>query len=223
MKRFVYKDSHSDNIISICIINYCDLNIDTSKLLLGKSELEYFMKIKYRKVKKQFLFGRLAAKYALQNIENNLNFNDINIVKGRFNEPIIKEVHQTNLKVSISHSNNLAVALAFSNKLSCGIDVEFISESSKKITNRIMKNKEKEMLNVKIEDKTLIGIYLWTIKEALAKSIIKGLTLPLSAYTINSFYKYHDLHYGDYTNYKNYRFICCKYLDFIIAVSFSSN
>ncbi len=186
---------------------------------LGEYELEHLIKIKYEKIKRQFIWGRVAAKYALESIDSNIIFNDINIIKGSFNEPIIREIKNETLKVSILHSKNVAIAVAYPKEISCGIDIEYISEKSKKLTNKLITNEEMKLLSSIVEYKTLMGIYLWTIKEAISKSVIKGLSLPISTYAINKFYKCNNVYYGNYRNFKDYRYICKKYKKYIISIS----
>lgn len=219
MMRIVYKDSKSGCKISICIIEYKNLNAEKVIAFLGNYELEYLIKLKYEKIKKQFIWGRVVAKYAIEGIDNNIVFNEINILKGSINEPVIKELKYKDLGVSISHSKDVIIAVAYQTESSCGIDIEYISESSKKCANKLVKDEEVKLLGEIIEDQSLIGICLWTIKEAMAKSVLKGLSLPLSSYQINKFYKYNDVYYGYYCNFKNYCCLCKKYKDYFIAIA----
>lgn len=223
MIRIAYKDNKSGYKISICIIEYKNLNDEKVRSFLGNYELEYLVKFKYEKIKRQFIWGRVAAKYAIENIDNNIIFNKINIIKGNLNEPVIKGLKNNDLRVSLSHSNGVTIAVAYQTEISCGIDMEYISETSKKWANKIVKNEEVKLLSEIIEDQSLIGIYLWTIKEAMAKNIVKGLSLPLSSYEINKFYKCNDVYCGCYSNFKNYSCLCKKYKEYIITISIPAN
>lgn len=223
MIRYIYEDKKSKIKLAVCMINYKELNDNYVMEHLGEKEKEYYTNIKYSKVKRQFIWGRIVAKYALNGIENNLVYKNVNILKGGYNEPVIQEIGYKDLKVNISHSNNMVVAVAFKNGYSCGVDIEYISTNSKRISNSILIESERNSFTDIIEDSSLLGLYLWTAKEALSKTIKQGLYLPIEIYDIDELQKHCLGHCGKYKCFREYIFLSKRYSNYIYTLSYPAN
>lgn len=121
---------------------------------LAEIELECYKKIKSERRKKEWLTSRFLVKKAL-NLKNN-----VQIKYDENGKPVLDD-----FKISISHSDDF-VAIILNEKQEVGIDIQKISEKTKKIAHKFISDEEKAMFGT--TDKKITTL-LWSIKETAYK------------------------------------------------------
>ena len=174
---------------------------------LSTEELDLLGKFALAKRKKEWLGGRLAAKYAaarlLEQVEsqkNIIHWSSNTIIADKNGRPFLsanKENATQHCDISISHSESMAVAMAV-NKGYCGIDIQKISPKVINVIDRFCTHDEKQILQkiLPVEPEKQAGplTKLWAAKEALRKasnmSSLPGfLELKLIEITTNQLHK----------------------------------
>lgn len=147
---------------------------------LSHEEKNLFKDFSYPKRKREWLGGRLAAKYGVLTIldrnQSTDNIADLSVLPQENGSPTLHSSRFPKEKLpslSISHSENFAVAMAAEAK-SCGIDIQKISDKTQRVADRFCDEEELMLLQkcvpllTEIERLTL----LWSAKEALKKSLL---------------------------------------------------
>ena len=101
-------------------------------------------------------------------------------------KPHLQFPANTDIQFNISHSHDLAV-YAITLKHQIGIDIEKIENHyNPAVAARYLSHEESTFLNTLPEDQRAEGFYVfWSYKEALIKAVGKGLSLPLSSFTLS--------------------------------------
>ncbi len=91
------------------------------------------------------------------------------------------------LQFNLSHSSNMAV-YAFTLNHPIGIDIEKVqSEYNQAVADRFFSTQENEQLLQFSAHERIAGFYrIWSRKEAIIKAIGKGLSLPLTSFTVSA-------------------------------------
>jgi len=138
------------------------------------------------KRKKEWLSGRIAAKYAAAGLfeqghgerDNVLSFPDLTIIADKNGRPSLKANNHIRMQgdipdISISHSVSIAAAMA-AEKGFCGIDIQKITHKVIKVQERFCCPAEKRILQAtfpwQAEKETAALTKLWAAKEALRKA-----------------------------------------------------
>lgn len=147
--------------------------------MLHPSELGRYDEMQYEMRKKSYLLGRVAAKQALGALLKEKDLSRFNIRNGIFNHPVVSCIGTENVQVSISHSNNIGAALAFSESHPMAIDLEKICADVSEVIQTQLTVREKEQVIPSTCPQELSSTILWTVKEALSKTLKAGLTIPM--------------------------------------------
>lgn len=141
------------------------------------------MKSKYKNMlaMQHHLLGRLLVKgVAISRF--GYRRNETSLAYGENSKPFFNL--RSSLHFNVSHSGQWVVA-AFAGK-PVGIDVEKIRDVNLQIAHRFFSPMEVNFLMSAPEDQRKSHFFeLWTLKESYLKSIGKGLTQPLSSFTIS--------------------------------------
>ncbi|WP_343834582.1 4'-phosphopantetheinyl transferase family protein [Bacillus horti] len=168
-----------------------------------QQELEQF---KFEKRRREYSLGRYVGKKSVQSLLNNTAMEDISIINGVFNQPVLYYPNSSErIQVSISHADHLAVALAFPEEHPMGIDVEKVSGDNEEALLRQMLDTELELLK---GQQLLLNqglTLLWTAKEALSKVLKTGLTVPLSVLAIHHLEKTDEGYMCEFKNFLQYK------------------
>lgn len=109
-------------------------------------------------------------------------------------KPLLLIPRESPLQFNLSHSDDLAIyALTLHHPI--GIDVEKIKESYHPgIAERFFSSQENnELMRLPVKDR-IIGFYrIWSRKEAIIKATGKGLSTPLSAFSVSATDKYETI------------------------------
>ncbi|MCT4687032.1 4'-phosphopantetheinyl transferase family protein [Vallitalea sp.] len=151
---------------------------------LSLQEKKYYDELKYEARKVSYLLGRISSKRALASFLDN-DKQEISIDKGIFYYPIIKN-NNKNLTVTITHTKYIGAAAAVKEHYPIGIDIEAIDINHVKSIKSQMTEQEINLVkNCQWEEHEGV-IAIWTIKEALSKSLKIGFLTPLKIYEVNS-------------------------------------
>ena len=182
-------------------ITYDDTLVD----ILSGSELEYYSCVRAAKRKKDYLFGRAAAKIALGLLMPGCA---AIIGTGVFKQPIVRGCDAA---VSISHSVDCFSALAFMPEYPCAIDVECVDNRLGDYWQEFVDADELQLAaDIGISMPAAYTI-LWSAKEAMSKATGTGLLTPLSVYKVSGLYTSNGMIYIQYANFK--QFICRSYVN----------
>ncbi|MBX3709158.1 MAG: 4'-phosphopantetheinyl transferase superfamily protein [Gammaproteobacteria bacterium] len=92
----------------------------------------------------------------------------------------------THLQFNLSHSENIAIyAITMTHDI--GIDIEKIQETyNRDLAKRFFSLKEnQDLLLLPLEEQKIAFYRIWSRKEAIIKAIGKGLTIPLSTFSVS--------------------------------------
>ncbi|MBI5557458.1 MAG: 4'-phosphopantetheinyl transferase superfamily protein [Deltaproteobacteria bacterium] len=149
---------------------------------LCAEEREQFFSFRYEKRKTEWLSGRIAAKCAAIQLENNEprtfweknKWHAVRITSDRLGKPYVSVIGHGQLahspQISISHSKELAIGLAALEN--CGVDIQKITPAIERVENRFVALEEHHILAEVIElygRQTALTL-LWSAKEAVKKA-----------------------------------------------------
>ncbi len=154
----------------IVLVDFEQLGEDKAVSLLSGREWSYFQRFRYPKRRREWLGGRIAAKAALLNSLEAGSCRQLTILPDTHGRPTVSGVITPNLSLSISHSSSYAVALA-TDGLSCGIDLQEVSDKLPALTKYFASAAELEMLPELGSQETSLTM-LWAVKEAMKKSLL---------------------------------------------------
>jgi phosphopantetheinyl transferase (holo-ACP synthase) len=145
---------------------------------LADREQEYLGRFTSGKRRREWLGGRLAAKYVaagmLDQNENALPWRGLAVLADVNGRPFLAtdKKGEAMPDISISHSGDLAAAIAVRNGF-CGIDVQKVTGRVVKVRERFCTPNEEDIartfFNVPREKKSTVLTKLWAAKEALRK------------------------------------------------------
>lgn len=191
---------------AICVIERSLEDLKSqAKDFLHPSEYEYFLTLQFEKRQHSYLLGRYAAKMALMEYLGSHNPSVIEIRKGVFQQPVVKYAEAENIQVSIAHSASWAAAIAFPEEHPMGIDIESLSGNHEALINEKLSNAERSFI---LEAKVQVPngeLLLWTLKEALGKTIRSGLTIPLALLELKKFVGEKDGYASLFRNFDQYK------------------
>lgn len=148
---------------------------------LSSREKKLFSGFTFAKRRKEWLGGRLAAKYAVVSHINQRRsidlLADFSVLPRENGSPKIHTslISEDKLpSLSLSHSEQFAVALVAEAK-SCGIDIQKVSNRIQRVSDRFSSKKELMLLQDSIPQlsKNERLTLLWSAKEALKKSMLQ--------------------------------------------------
>ncbi len=192
-------------LISHDTYQHLENNVET---FLHDNEMPYFSSIKYKKRKKDYLTSCYIAKSVIAKYLNESNLSSIQISSGIFKHPFIRYNGWEIPGVSLSHSDGFSGALAFPQWHPMGIDIEKIDNEKVEIIKSQLTEDELDLVKQNDTDNVKTYCQIWTIKEALSKSLKCGLTAPFSILEIdkvkfnnNGYIQCHFKNFGQYRSY----------------------
>lgn len=148
--------------------------------LLSPREKEIFAGFTFAKRRREWLGGRLVAKFSFLALLNHFlcdsRIDDISILPRESGAPEICSPHFHGKDIpalSISHSGDFAVAMTAKAE-SCGIDIQKISDKTVRVADRFCNSQELSLLQENAPRLNLTErlTMLWSSKEALKKAIL---------------------------------------------------
>lgn len=146
-----------------------------SKNMISDYERRVFSSFDNEKRKKSYLMGRISAKSAVGEFENELDPKSVSIENDVFGKPLIVGADKYN--VSISHTESLGAAAVFDLRFPVCLGVEKFDPRNMEMEKSMLTFREKMMLDFSsfINEQDVILTVLWTAKEALGKLLGTGL------------------------------------------------
>jgi len=167
-------------LLAYASFDYTIANLDT--WLIG-DEIKVYNSFKATTRKNEYLAGRILAKKTIFLATEEYNPNNIEIISGVWGDPLIKAKSFSNYWLSIAHTKT-EVAVLFSkfNTHPIGIDIEQISKTNQHSLQQFLSQYDQPL--------TLQEMHLyWSAKEAAAKALRTGFTLPETLFEIGQIQK----------------------------------
>jgi 4'-phosphopantetheinyl transferase len=180
---------------------------------LHHNESISFAKLKFEKRIRSYLLGRFVAKQAIAALTAEKDLANIDIEPGVFNQPVVVSNH-ANIQVSITHCDDLGVAIAFPEVHPMGIDLEKINYNKRDILGRQITAFEKKLADALLVEETGLTL-LWTVKEALSKTIKTGLLTPFEVFEVSQIElsgNFIRCNFKNFTQYRALSFVIDDYL-----------
>jgi 4'-phosphopantetheinyl transferase EntD len=165
---------------------------------LHPDERSYFNTLTVSKRQHSYLNGRYTAKQAVAAYTDIMPAS-VKISAGVFQQPVLPI---TNVQLSLSHTDRWCIALVFPEAHPMGVDVEFISAEIYETTDQIITAHERTLFTVL--DAGYLSL-LWTMKEALSKTLRTGLMTPLQIYEVSEIVYKNGLFEAYFTNFAQYK------------------
>jgi 4'-phosphopantetheinyl transferase len=145
---------------------------------LSPDELERLARLERSDVGRRWLVSRAALREILAS-ELGTSPASVRLRLGAHGRPGLDPVHPTDLDFNLSHSAELAL-VATAQGMRVGVDVERLRDRDPlRVANRYFSAAEVEALRAYPQaDRPLAFLRYWTAKEALAKGLGLGLTVP---------------------------------------------
>jgi 4'-phosphopantetheinyl transferase len=166
---------------------------------LHPDEYAYFNTLTAPKRQHSYLQGRHTAKKAAAAFCNEPT--KIKIITGIFQQPVLEIPGVSNIQLSISHTENWCGVIVFPEVHPMGIDVEMITPEIHETIEGIITEKEKSLLPGSVADLAM----LWTMKEALSKTLRTGLMTPLQVYEVSYIVHIDGVTEAHFTNFAQYK------------------
>jgi 4'-phosphopantetheinyl transferase len=165
----------------------------------------------------EFVHSRYITKKAVQNLMPDILMNDIQVLKGVFEQPVLEISNcSASYDVSVSHKDNIAASLVFPQYHPAGIDIDVVAPQNMTALNRMITAHEQHICREGSERKMVI----YTAKEALSKIMKCGLMVPVHFLEVNAIQKEGTFYSGVFTNFCQYQFISFAGDDHIITMVF---
>lgn len=165
---------------------------------LHPDERSYFNTLTASKRQHSYLHGRYTAKQAIAAYTDIMPAS-VKISAGVFQQPVLPI---TNVQLSLSHTDSWCIAVVFPEAHPMGVDVEFISPAIYETIHEIITSHERTLFTVL--DAGYLSL-LWTIKEALSKTLRTGLMTPLQVYEVSEVVYKNGFFEACFTNFAQYK------------------
>jgi 4'-phosphopantetheinyl transferase len=185
---------------------------------LHVNELQYLHTLKYEERRRSYILGRTAAKKAILSLYPNLLPNDIWIDFGIFGFPVVKCTGLENIKVSISHCQHVATAVAYPEDHPLGIDVEFIDPEQLTVIASQVQDSERDLIETLPISKIAAYTALWSVKEALSKIFMTGLTMNLDLLALKEFKHASSYYQGTFENAVQYQSVTFFSRSYVLSI-----
>jgi len=176
---------------------------DIAFFYLRREERERFHSFRHEKRKIEWLAGRIAAKCAGLQLQNNdekiccgkKQWHQLQILADSSGKPVViwsAMESSSSVSISISHSKDFAIAIAA--RENCGIDIQQVTPAVERVEERFVTSEEK---NILAEIADLYGrraalTLLWSAKEAVKKASAGAILPGFLDISLNSLQKSGD-------------------------------
>lgn len=145
---------------------------------LHPNELRMLRGMKFDRRSQTYLLGRIAAKRAILHCTSGDHPTQIEVRAGVFGQPVCEFAAYLGYEVSISHTQNVALAIAFPAGHQLAIDFELCSRTNEIVMKSQTTEVERNSIHLLPLEQPISYAVLWTAKEALAKVLKCGFTVP---------------------------------------------
>ncbi len=193
-------------------------------IVLHQEEKMYYETLKNNRRKKSYLLGRISAKVAISEIlVVKVPLSSILIQSGIFQFPVVKNIQNQNIQISISHCDTYGITLAFPEEHPLGIDIEKINEDKIDIMKDYLCVEEFQKITTCSLSMTIGSTLIWTVKEGLSKILKTGLTVDFKILEIDSLTKKGDVYISYFKYFGQYKAISYHIGDYICSIVLPKN
>jgi 4'-phosphopantetheinyl transferase len=155
-----------------------------SSFLHPDEELRW-QEMKYPLRKKSYLLGRRAAKAALGACFPSVPARAVLVANGVYNQPFVHS-GPVCCELSIAHSPEIGVALVLPGGHLGGVDIEFVDAERSEVAASCLTATERPLLDRLGLPAATANFLLWSVKEAIGKTLRCGLAIPFETLAISS-------------------------------------
>jgi 4'-phosphopantetheinyl transferase len=190
--------------------------------VLSTHELQQYSQLRHPLRKQHYVLGRLAAKTAVSERINDKDLRQISIESGSCGQPLLRARSNCCTSVTISHSRNSALAIAYDSSQFFGVDIEHVGGRQR----LALKHQRTPARIVKAACASLSDLHvsylIWTVREALSKALLCGMTCSPTVLDIDTFAIRDDgVCVGDFVHLDRYQFCAWLSHSFAIAIACS--
>jgi phosphopantetheinyl transferase len=142
----------------------------------------------------------------------------ITIKWGVFNQPLLIYPEKNPPKFSLSHTRAHSACLVFPQEHPMGIDIESYTHNDYKSVESLLTEKEKLLGSGIRGNIAEFYIQLWTIKEALSKTLQTGLMVPVEIYEIAEIHNFGSYYISTFKNFLQYKAISFRWKGNICSI-----
>jgi 4'-phosphopantetheinyl transferase len=135
--------------------------------------------------KKSYLLGRRAAKAALGACFPSVSPRDIHVANGVYSQPYVRS-GPVCCELSLAHSQDTGVALVLPAGYPGGVDLELIDSGRSEVAASCLTATERPLLDSLGLPAPTANFLLWSVKEAIGKTLRCGLAVPFDTLAISS-------------------------------------
>lgn len=181
-----FKTKEKKNYPTACCLCYSNSINDflQTKLFLHPKENDYLKQLQFENRIKSYLAGRYAAKNAISLLSGEEKLCTIAIEQGVFHQPIVRDLDNSEIQVTISHCDNLGIALAYSDACPLGVDIEKIQDNKQSVLAKQMTDEEHKLMKSLPFSLAHSLTFFWSVKESLSKALKTGFTSPIDIFAI---------------------------------------
>lgn len=211
-------DTEGDEIrAALCVTAANELVLGANEVL-SESELQKYHSFKIETGKMEFLLGRYSAKTAYCEVAQEKDLQDIKIANGIFGQPFFEDDGEFDL--SISHSKGGGGAIVFDKAYPMGLDIENVENSATKMDVLRFVTKLEEIMKIGAGEEIALTV-AWCMKEALAKAIRTGLTIPTDLLRLKGLgisKKHQDVFECYFENFSQYKGVARIVRNYVVAM-----
>jgi 4'-phosphopantetheinyl transferase EntD len=151
---------------------------------LAESEEAIWRSFHFQRRQRSYLLGRYCAKEAVAVQASISELKGFEIGSGVFQQPIVRGLGTAGIQVSISHSETWGAALAFDEAHPMGLDMEQVHPERSDTIRTQLTPCEIEVVTASPLRVDAALTLVWSVKEALSKTLKTGLTTPLQVFEV---------------------------------------
>lgn len=196
--------------------------ISTAVNFLHPQEIEYLQNLKFERRQFSFLLGRYCSKKTVACFNKLEDLTHFQVKKGSFQQPFLSGNGVTETQISLSHTDTISTSIVFPSSLIMGIDMEYLQPKYETILQNQLQDQELKLIKSQFTLKDpIFGLtFMWTVKEALAKALKTGLTIPLNLLAIDNIESQGQYWLSTFENFSQYHALSFHVLDFIFTIVF---
>lgn len=151
---------------------------------LAPAEIAAWERLRFPARRESHLLGRYCAKEAVAAHGSLPSLLAFEIQPGVFQQPVVRGPGPGALQVSLSHSAGWAAAVAFDEAHPMGIDIECVRPDHRAAIRSQLTAREVALVSAAPHPEDPALAVLWTLKEALSKTLRTGLMTPFQVFEL---------------------------------------
>jgi 4'-phosphopantetheinyl transferase len=154
--------------------------------VLSPNERQAYSQIRQPTRRQDYLIGRLAAKTAVAERINRKDLARISIEPGGFEQPVLRGSSAHGTSVTLAHSQSAALAIAYDSGHPFGVDIEHVARKERLALNHQRLPARTINRGCARLSRVELSYLIWTIREAMSKALLIGLTCSPTLFDIDT-------------------------------------